>query len=934
MKRENNLIVILLFAIFFLGVVEGKITVGNASNKIESIYGPEDTLKGWINISIEGENGGLELKDSKENSIKFLDLLRMNEVQGESNFVCEMANCSDKYSSDGVFSENEFNLTKGEEKTFGVSFTGQGVEIEDVYFEIESDAAPSCNSQIEIVFGDLNIFTLKNPKPSSNDCKSSRSYGCFNVREEQTQEFRLVDNQEYCQKIDVRSAPSVIAGAWIRKESGNENVTFSIKTANYEEIPGATCTLHSSNLDSSGKEVGCKIDYAIEEPKDVILCVKKSTGPGYVYIKGYPSEKNPCGFYTGSGSYPTSAYRLFINGLEYATPGKINISEKETKSSINLAFNEYLSKNYKNADCSSGCIIPITFIGKTDQRVKISGLNVEYRTAGGPLSPKKEFSKVKKVPSKFSTRGFVKLNIDLANFRVPKGIKKHELTFYIGREELLKKEIEIQSVPIINAVTPTIAFSANPTTFKVGVTTFNSTISRYVWKFVNENISKTTTYENVTHTFNSTGKHLLEVEVVDSRGRSSKKTFEITVEKPEVIIGIEYNKTKSRQEFLNSQIKVYPTWIKERISELLGLKSVSSELESILRLNASAGDDIGKKNLVLSKLLNISLPSSVFVSSKVNSSFVPSKEVINLDIIKEVASGSYETSKTSEYKEYIVANQLNNVEAIVDSKSISANYDEGVRHILGSYAIKFSRKGGEDTQYIFIKKMGGLKFDSSMKASAASSGDYYYFRLDSGSIDVSFTTTENINFMQLPIFVSSSLAYIDLSDVPLPEGEGPTYGKINWWLLIISLLILGIIALVVYLFLQSWYKYRYEDYLFKGRNNMFNLIIFIEAQKKMNASDSEIFKKLRRAGWSREQINYVIRKYLGKRTGMIEIPIKNPFDPPSPTKENPRFARIPPSVDSRSNAHLQNRNVRENRVGSSPAKKGDPKDKNTKFNKP
>jgi hypothetical protein len=67
---------------------------------------------------------------------------------------------------------------------------------------------------------------------------------------------------------------------------------------------------------------------------------------------------------------------------------------------------------------------------------------------------------------------------------------------------------------------------------------------------------------------------------------------------------------------------------------------------------------------------------------------------------------------------------------------------------------------------------------------------------------------------------------------------------------------------------------------------------------------------------------------------MIEIPIKNPFDPPSPTKENPRFARIPPSVDSRSNAHLQNRNVRENRVGSSPAKKGDPKDKNTKFNKP
>ena len=59
---------------------------------------------------------------------------------------------------------------------------------------------------------------------------------------------------------------------------------------------------------------------------------------------------------------------------------------------------------------------------------------------------------------------------------------------------------------------------------------------------------------------------------------------------------------------------------------------------------------------------------------------------------------------------------------------------------------------------------------------------------------------------------------------------------------------------------------------------MYNLITFIEAQKKLNASDSEIVKKLRGSGWSTEQINYVIRKYVGKRTGMVEIPIKNPFD--------------------------------------------------------
>jgi hypothetical protein len=38
-------------------------------------------------------------------------------------------------------------------------------------------------------------------------------------------------------------------------------------------------------------------------------------------------------------------------------------------------------------------------------------------------------------------------------------------------------------------------------------------------------------------------------------------------------------------------------------------------------------------------------------------------------------------------------------------------------------------------------------------------------------------------------------------------------------------------------------------------------------------NDAHIIKNLKKVNWSSEQIDYVMKKHLGKRTGMIEIPI-------------------------------------------------------------
>ena len=54
---------------------------------------------------------------------------------------------------------------------------------------------------------------------------------------------------------------------------------------------------------------------------------------------------------------------------------------------------------------------------------------------------------------------------------------------------------------------------------------------------------------------------------------------------------------------------------------------------------------------------------------------------------------------------------------------------------------------------------------------------------------------------------------------------------------------------------------------------MYNLINFIETQKRQGINETEIEHKLKQAGWTGEQVRYVANKYSGKRTGMIEIPI-------------------------------------------------------------
>ncbi len=43
-------------------------------------------------------------------------------------------------------------------------------------------------------------------------------------------------------------------------------------------------------------------------------------------------------------------------------------------------------------------------------------------------------------------------------------------------------------------------------------------------------------------------------------------------------------------------------------------------------------------------------------------------------------------------------------------------------------------------------------------------------------------------------------------------------------------------------------------------------------------NENDIHDKLKKVGWDSEQIKYSMKKYSGKRTGMLEIPIDKLFE--------------------------------------------------------
>ena len=876
MKRGLVFLLIFFVLIINMNIVLASFSsenIGNLSNLIQKSYGPSENIKGWINISLDNEPVN-SLFESNGNSISLIDLLNIND---DLDFTCSPLNCETSYSIIAESEEDEktFSLDNEEFEIFGIKFTGIIASINSIEFTIDSDAESFCYNQLEIDFFNDGIIDIRNDKVKDYPVCSElwKSYGCFNETE-QLQDFDINTNY-YCQRIGLTESPGFKLGVWVKNTSTGGELTMDLV-----DILGrnkGSCKLTMEDISDEGGEVFCDIEYLVTKSEDYYVCISSDTEGKNIYkIRGYPDYSNGCGF--GGPSIPPSstfyAYDISIEGKRFEelkdNPLEI-LNSLPNEDTLGGKVQNYLNQLYYNQeeayiDCLNDCIVPIKFTSKIldkTQIITIKDLIINYDLyGGGPSTRESPFYNLSSTSSATINADFQQLYLDEGNFSVSSTIGNYTFSLTLNNEQIFSEKVFVGGIPVIKSVKPRTTASAYPTEFEVTVES-DRNIIRYDWDFGN-NDTKTTTTNKVIHTYNSIEKHTLTITVTDSSQSSSSKEFEIDVGSPKEIINILLAQMLTNLNNIKEQINEFSLFSQNSLKSILDLESFESELEKIQTDNASATKD-EDYNLILTDLLYLEIPESVSISTSADLiSFYSKEENINLEILKTIGGGDYGASDESKYIDAIVAWNQKNIETKITFEELSARYAHSEEPVLKIFELKINKKNETQDSYLIIPKFDNLIFKEDY--SEEEEGEYFYIDLTDSQTTITFSTTKEIDFRNLPVFISPAI-----NELLITEKFDKETSKMAFFILII--LLLAIIGVVVYVILQGWYKKKYEEYLFKNRNELYNLISYIQSSKKKGLENKKIIFNLKKAGWKSEQITYIIRKYEGERTGMIEIPI-------------------------------------------------------------
>jgi PKD repeat protein len=860
--------VFLIIGIFLINFVSASFSVGNSSHYIETQYSPSEKVYGWMNISLENEPSDSLIADSEGNSIMLMDLFKQDETL---DYSCSTQECINDYSTDGTGkSEMSFSLASGQKKIVGLKLGGEITSISSLHLELTSDATSDCYSQVKVdILNDGSTDFMNEKELSTSSCTSLLTRGCFDSSRSSSSYLVGKFPNKHCQRINLSSSPGFMIGAWINNQTNDpRKITMGLYNLDLEEIEGLTCNLPA--VSGSGY-ASCKISYPVKDPTPYYVCIY-SDKIGTAKVRGYNDKINGCGFYQQSENNPdeNSAFDISVQGVSFNSVGKITISDssEETMGKIK----DYLYSQYESYDCNENdCIIPVLITSQKNQNIVLKNLKLDYVTNMGETEANELYS-LKIVPPKI-TSNFQKIFLEYGNFSVSDDYGEETFTLKLNGKNIFSEEVEIRDFPRIIGISPTTAPSFIPTTFKISTASGDDIIS-YFWDFNDSTEIQKTTTNKTTHTYNASGVYNITITVQDSEEINVSKNFEILATIPEEQVESTLERDLEILEGLKKQISAFDLVVQKGLNSVLKIEELEKNLKDLQKeyTFASTEEDY---IAIMENLSRIDIPEIVLITKKAPLFiFYPLEDQIDLDTLKTVGGGDYNSEQTRDYQNAILGWQMENTDVRASMEEFSASIDGEAVPVLTNFMINVKKNNSEKPVYLFVKKMEGLNFKE--KYFEKESGDYYYWILEENEKTIEFSTSEIMNYEELPVFISPEISTL------LIEPKDITPVTKNWGLKIavgaVSLAILFFIATIIYSMLSVWYKRKYESYLFKNRNDLYNLISYVHISNKKGEKEADMRVRLKKAGWSGEQITYVLKKYSGKRTGMIELPLTKLVD--------------------------------------------------------
>jgi len=839
---KNKQIIGLILAIFLLSFVSATYNFTNYS--IQDQYTIGSSISGNIQISFTNEPVNNVFTDSFGNSVSLKELIKSSTGY---NYNCAYTDCESKFKESDSKTAFSFPLNDGKETFYGITFKDKLTKINSISFDLESDATESPTNQISIDL--LNDGTVDFKNSEGTNTFQDANFGCY-VSSNET-EVSLTENP-YCQEVSLEEAPGLKIGAWIKEiTSGNLNVTMKL----FDKKGGfvKSCVIPNIDINSAGSSEFCEVNVPIKKDNYYVCIIRSPLGSGEYKIHGHNQATN-CGFIGAPVKTPIYTYQIGAKEKYFGSVGTIPIINSISGvGNFSKMVQDYITSNYGSLDCSkTSCIVPIKISSSKDQDITLKNLNVNYDFVGGLGVTLDEFSELTEDPSLVNSS---KGTLFLGNFFNLSNEEKNStyILTYDGNK-LFEKDITIKDFKInLNPTKVPVLFS---TELYVYVPS-SLGASSYEWTF-GDNSSTTTSTNTVRHAYSVEGNYSLNILVTTKIGKISK-SFNVEVGSAKEILKSEI---KERKDVLNGIEDSYLSlgaFEKSQIDGLFDLSSLKANLSSIETREASATLD-SEYNSLITEFLSLKFPSSLQKVEISNSFINPSESGINLDALSSVTGLNYKDS-TGTY-DYVTFWNIANINSALSQNKVVINWEDGTSSSTNFYDLSILPvKPFEEESYLFMRNSGNLTFDDDSKIKEVEG--YKYLSLTGSRQDLTFSADEGFN-AGTDIFVSPS-------NVTVFEGEPIPELKVKTWIIYLGLGAVLLIGLLIYLILHRWYKVKYEKFLFPDKNQLYNAIVYITNLSKKGVSEDEIKVNLLKAGWKREQVSYLLKKYAGKRTGMVDL---------------------------------------------------------------
>ncbi len=870
---------LLILTILVVNFVSGTVAVGNKSHEIDFLYDSGDAITGWVNISLNNEPTNSVLKSSFGGTISLIELI---EKASNSGFVknCDTVNCVSGYVGSNPSTSKTISLSENQAVLLGFKITGNArdliSDITDFSFNLTSNNPETEKFPIAIDLLNDGEYEWNSYTPSDNFGNENR--GCFGTKTGEA----YIANIYYCERMRISRTPQVELGAYIKgTEAG---IDFSMTIDSVDGFKHGSCVTSSTAGTGATERVSCSVsELSVNEEADYFVCIKTNSPlDANKYKINLEEDANKCGFSSSDGAYEGSYNydfdlfarpKKYLGGINFAFNDEELVNSRSYLTNAENYIENYLSDVYNN-NCSKGCVIPMKIFSGVSQQITLSN---SYSTnpyiiayVAGISTVTDKFYDVAETPARMSS-GFQKLYLKESGFNVP--LQSGNQTFSLilnnsaGEKTLFSEKIKVGGVLAVKTLTPRKTGAKYPTTFRV-VLNQSMNSSKYGWNF-GDGHSENTTIGEVAHTYDTAGTYTLKISLIDKYGVAvSSKQFEITVAPASEIVPEMIDDAEIKIAYIQEEMMYNFSDFEQRaINYTLKLGQIENDIEEMKEASSAASTEEEFEE-ILGQLLEIHLPSSVAKTTYSDQVvFYPIADNIDLDVLREIGGGDYESGKEAEYKEAILAWSGENINTFMFYDEISAIYPDYQEPFLRTFDITVM-SGASESSYIIMRDLQDILFKGDY--SQRQEGGYYYIALEGSEQNFVFSTSEEVSFFDLPMFIAPPISELVLNEwTPFtPEG-----GLKKW--IIFSIIILGVLLVVaaVWVALQIWYKRKYESSLFKNRNNLYNLVNFIQNEKHKGAKEREIIEKLKKAGWTAEQIKYALKKHAGKRTGMPELPI-------------------------------------------------------------